>query len=79
MPVRLLLQRRDSAGQHDRVRAHVDFACTDRQRLAEVHAAAGARVRSVFPHWTAMADPTGRPYCLTMRDPETGKLPAATR
>lgn len=79
MPVRLHFQRRDTAGPHDHVSAHVDFACTDRQGLAEVHAAAGARVGSVFPYWTTMADPAGRPYCLTIRDPQTGQLPAATR
>ena len=35
---------------------------------------AGARIIAPFPHWVTMADPTGRPYCLTMRDPVTGKL-----
>lgn len=75
MPARLLFQRRDGAGPRDRVSGHVDFACADRQRLAARHAAAGARILSEFPYWTTLTDPTGRPYCLTMRDPETGKLP----
>ena len=76
LPVRLLFQRRDSAGQGDRVTGHVDFACADRQRLAGRHAAAGARIVKAFPYWITMADPTGRPYCLTARDPLTGTIPA---
>lgn len=76
LPVRLLFQRRDSAGPLDPVSGHVDFASACRELLAPRHAASGARVVSAFPHWTTMADPTGRPYCLTGRDPETGKLPA---
>jgi hypothetical protein len=78
IPVRLLLQRRDHAAPGDIVTAHVDFACTDRQRLTVPHAAAGARVVSVFQHWIVLADPTGRDYCLTIRDPRTGtRAPAA--
>jgi hypothetical protein len=73
IPLRLLLQRRDSTGPLDRVSGHADFACARRELLAARHAASGARTGSVFPDWTAMADPTGRPYCLTGRDPETGR------
>jgi hypothetical protein len=69
IPIRLLLQRRDRAGPLDQVAGHVDFACASRELLAPRHAASGARVLSVFPGWTAMTDPTGRPYCLTRRDP----------
>jgi hypothetical protein len=71
-PVRLLFQRREQAAPGDRVTGHVDFACADRQRLAGVHAAAGARVLAEFPNWIVLADPTGRRYCLTRRDPRTG-------
>jgi hypothetical protein len=73
MPAGLLLQRRDRAGTNDRVTAHVDFACADRERLAGRHAEAGARIVSVFPRWTTMADPTGRLYCLTGRSPAAGR------
>jgi hypothetical protein len=38
-------------------------------RLAGRHAAAGARILAVLPRETTMTDPTGRPYCLTIRDP----------
>ncbi len=79
IPVRLLLQRRDHAAPGDIVTAHVDFACADRQRLTVPHTAAGARVVSVFPHWIVLADPTGRDYCLTGRDPRTGTLAPAPR
>jgi hypothetical protein len=72
MPVRLLLQRRDGAAADDRVTAHVDFACADRDRVTDLHVARGARVVGTFPFWTVMADPTGRRYCLTKRDPGTG-------
>jgi hypothetical protein len=57
IPVRLLLQRRDSAGGQDHVFAHIDFADTDRDRLAERHAASGARILTRFSNWTTMADP----------------------
>jgi hypothetical protein len=73
IPVRLLFQRRDDDGG-GAVTGHVDFACADRAALAERHTAAGARTVATFPHWTTMADPTGRPYCLTARDPKTGTI-----
>jgi glyoxalase superfamily protein len=73
IPLRLLLQRRDSADPLDQVSGHVDFACASRELLAARHTASGARIVSVFPGWTAMTDPTGRSYCLTRRDPETGR------
>jgi hypothetical protein len=75
LPVRLLFQRLDDDAA--RVTGHLDFACDDRDRLAARHTAAGARVVATFPHWTTMADPTGRPYCLTGRDPRTGTPPVA--
>ena len=74
MPVRLLLQRREQAGAGDPVLAHIDFACEDAAGLAVRHAAAGARVLETFPDWITMADPTGRSYCLTARNPDTGRL-----
>lgn len=53
----------------------LDVACASRERLAPRHVASGARVLSVFPDWITMADPTGRLYCLTVREPETGRPP----
>ena len=75
MPARLLLQRRAAAGESDDVTGHIDFACADPTRLAHRHVASGAQVIAPFPFGVTMADPTGRLYCLTMRDPVTGKLP----
>lgn len=77
MPVRLLFQRRAVAGPQDQVTAHVDVACQDVDRLTDVHVAAGARVVGAFHYWTTLADPIGRQYCLTRRDPDTGRLPAS--
>ncbi len=74
IPVRLLLQRLDDAAPGKRVAGHVDFACADRRRLAGLHAAAGARILAEYPVWTVLADPAGREYCLTARDPRTGTL-----
>jgi hypothetical protein len=78
-PIRLLLQRRDHADPLDQVTGHVDFACASRELLAARHAASGARIVSASRHWTTLADPAGRFYCLTARNPETGRLtdPAA--
>ena len=53
---------------------HIDFACADPTRLAQRHVASGAQVIAPFPYGVTLADPTGRLYCLTMRDPVTGKL-----
>jgi hypothetical protein len=75
MPARLLLQRRAAAGEDDDVTGHIDFACADPTRLAHRHVASGAQVIAPFPFGVTMADPTERLYCLTMRDPVTGKLP----
>jgi len=64
LPVRVLFQRLDDGA---RVTGHLDFAGDDRGRLTAAHTAAGARVVATFPHWTTMADPAGRVYCLTDR------------
>jgi hypothetical protein len=77
MPVRLLFQRRDRAEPGERVTGHLDLACDDRTALAERHRAAGARVVAPFERWITMVDPTGRPYCLTIRDPRTGTVPTS--
>ena len=65
LPMRLELRRAEPG---DRVADHLAFACADRERLADRHAAAGARILAVLPHETAMADPVGRLYRLTGGD-----------
>jgi predicted enzyme related to lactoylglutathione lyase len=72
LPIRILLQRLDSPA--DPVAAHLDFACADSAATRTTHERLGATHVADHPHWTVMRDPTGAPYCLTARDPETGKL-----
>jgi hypothetical protein len=67
-PARLLFQRRDQAGPADQVRGHLDFGCTDPDAVRR-HAELGARVLARHQHWTVLADPAGREYCLIGRDP----------
>jgi ketosteroid isomerase-like protein len=71
MPARLLFQRLDSAAPGERVRAHLDFGCTDADREVSRHVGLGARVVGTFPHWTVLTDPAGREYCLVSRAPDT--------
>ncbi|MGZ8177598.1 VOC family protein [Williamsia sp. SKLECPSW1] len=71
MPVRILLQRKAS-GLTD---AHVDLASTHPADEVSRHQDWGAEVVAQYDNWTVMADPTGRPYCITARNPRTGRLP----
>ena len=74
IPVRVLLQR---LGEREGpARAHVDIACRDRAATRSRHEELGAKVVAEGPRWSVMADPVGRTYCLTDRDPATGRLPA---
>ena len=70
IPVRLLVQQlMEDDGD---VRAHLDFACVDRDAETARHVALGADVERVEAVWTVLVDPSGRRYCLTDRDPLTG-------
>jgi len=69
LPVRLLVQQRQSADPGDRTRGHVDFGCTD-PGARDRHVALGARVTAALEYWTVLADPAGREYCLVGRDPK---------
>jgi hypothetical protein len=72
-PLRLLLQRLgEESGD---VRAHLDWATTDRAAETARHEALGAAVQRTNSHWTVLTDPNGRAYCLTDRVPATGLLP----
>ena len=71
-PLRLLLQRLgERTGD---VRAHLDWATTDREAETARHVARGATVAGTFTHWSVLVDPTGRVYCITDRQPATGLL-----
>lgn len=66
MPIRLLLQRLDSAAPGQRVAGHVDleFGEQDRAQVVSRHVALGARAGGTFRYWTVLTDPAGRPYCV---------------
>lgn len=70
-PVRILLQRMDAGNV---VGAHADFAVADREAETRRHEALGAVVERVMERWTVLQAPDGRRYCLTDRDPATGRL-----
>jgi hypothetical protein len=67
-PLRIILQRLgEPTGT---VRAHLDWAVSDRAKETERHVAAGARVVQVNPIWTVLDGVVT--YCVTDRDPATG-------
>jgi hypothetical protein len=72
-PLRLLLQRLDS--DEGPVSAHFDLSSAD--RVAEVvrHRSLDAELVNETRNWTVLRDPAGLEYCVTDRDPATGKLP----
>jgi len=67
-PVRLLFQQRESDAPGDRTRGHLDFGCTD-PGARDRHVALGGQVSATLEHWTVLADPAGREYCLCGRAP----------
>lgn len=70
--LRFLLQRlEDDEGE---VRAHPDLAVANRASETCRHVALGAEAVGVFEWWTVMRAPYGQVYCLTDRDPETGRV-----
>ncbi len=73
LPIRILLQRKNT---DEPPTAHLDLACADVDATAAWHESLGARRISRGAHWMVMNDPTGGVYCLTGRDPHTGRVPA---
>lgn len=71
-PIRLLLQRLDVGRA---VHGHIDFACEDLGAEVDRHMSLGSRLIAREQFWTVLADPVGRLYCATVRDPFTGVLP----
>ena len=57
-----------------RVRAHPDLATAHRAIDAQEHVRLGANVVSVNAFWTVLTAPGGQVYCLTDRDPATGRV-----
>lgn len=66
-PLHVLLQR---VGSDVPVRAHLDIACSSRERELLRHVGLGARVVAERDAWTVMTDPAGMTYCLTDRLPD---------
>jgi hypothetical protein len=78
IPLRLLLQRLDDADHPHTAGTHLDLACENRDVAVIRHVALGARVETRHEYWTTMTDPSGLPYCLTRRNPDTGLLDTPT-
>jgi hypothetical protein len=74
LPVRVLLQRRATPGPPA---AHLDIACGGEvPRIRAYHESLGARWVANGERWQVMRDPAGGLYCLTERDPDSGRLAA---
>jgi hypothetical protein len=71
-PLDLLLQRLDR--RDGAVAAHLDLGTTDREAETGRHRALGASLVAQEEFWTVLTDPAGLAYCITDRDPATGKL-----
>jgi len=71
-PLDLLLQRLDRLDGP--VAAHLDLGTTDREAETARHRALGASLVAQEEFWTVLTDPAGLAYCITDRDPVTGKL-----
>ncbi len=68
----VLVQRLDR--EEGPVAAHLDLGATDREAEVARHAGLGATVGVDEEFWTTMTDPAGLVYCVTTRDPATGRL-----
>lgn len=66
LPLRILLQQLDE--QSGQVRAHIDWATTDRDLETERHVGLGSEVARDHVDWTVMTGPGGT-YCITDRRP----------
>lgn len=77
IPVRLLLQR--LGADEGVVSGHPDVACADRAASVQRWVEVGATVVEEHPGWTVMRDPAGLVFCLTDRDPATGRVVGGVR
>lgn len=74
VPLRLLFQRLPDRTVDEAATAHLDLACTDRPAEVARHLDLGATALRHTDWWDTMIDPVGRPYCITDRDPTSGRL-----
>lgn len=70
LPIRILLQRLDEERPSS---AHLDLACSDIDAVVAWHRELGAQRVGGGRAWAVMLDPVGGVYCLTSRDPRTGR------
>lgn len=73
LPIRLLIQRLGEEPAEG-PRVHLDLACSDVGAAAAYHRSLGGSVVAEHEFWTVMRDPADALYCLTGRDPDTGRL-----
>ena len=69
---RILLQRLEE--ETGEVSAHPDLACRHREADLHLHVGLGALHVDEFDDWSVLQAPGGQVYCLTDRDPRTGRL-----
>jgi hypothetical protein len=75
LPLRLLFQRQlEPTGPGRVATAHLDVACDDRAAQLAHHQALGATHLRHTDGWDILRDPCGRIYCVTDRDPRTGRV-----
>ncbi|MGW2228508.1 VOC family protein [Streptomyces formicae] len=74
LPIRILLQRLATPAEPGG--AHLDLACSDTDAVRTWHESHGAEFVARGAAWLVMRDPAGGTYCLTEREPVTGKLPS---
>jgi len=74
MPLRLMFQRLGTAEPSQPVRAHLDLASDHQRAEVDQHLRLGATPGRRAEHWVTLRDPAGLEYCITLRDPETGRL-----
>ena len=70
-PLQFLLQRLDEP--NGRVRGHLDLAADDRTVEVRRHVLHGAALDAEGRGWTVLRDPAGAAYCVTDRNPVTGR------
>ena len=74
-PLRLLFQRLGADDAAATTRAHLDIACGRRvDDVMHLHERFGAEFVARGPRWITMRDPADMRYCLTERDPTSGRL-----
>lgn len=75
IPLRLMFQRLGTAEPPRSGSAHLDLSCDDHQAEVTAHLGLGATLVRSAQQWVTLRDPAGREYCVTRRDPSTGRLP----